>query len=86
MWHLAFNASAAKAFKKLDGQTQRAIKAKLLELQALADPAILAKPLMHDLKGRFRVRVGSYRVIFSLERGELVILVVDVGPRDSIYD
>ena len=53
MWNLAFNDSAAKAFKKLDGQTQRSIKAKLLEIQALEDPAIL---------------------------------MVDVGPRDSIYD
>ena len=86
MWRLTFNATAAKAFKKLDGHTQRSMKAKLLELQALPDPGVLAKPLMHDLKGRYRLRVGSYHIIFSLDREEVLILVVDVGPRDSVYD
>lgn len=86
MWSLEFNDASAKAFRKLDGKTQRGIKAKLQELQALQDPGVLAKPLMHDLKGRWRLRVGSYRVIFSLEKRRLVILVVDIGRRDSIYD
>lgn len=86
MWSVEFNDASAKAFRKLDGKTQRVIKAKLQELQALQDPGVLAKPLMHDLKGRWRLRVGSYRVIFSLEKQRLVILVVDIGRRDSIYD
>ena len=86
MWSVEFNDASAKAFRKLDGKTQRAIKAKLQELQALQDPGVLAKPLMHDLKGRWRLRVGSYRVIFSTEKQRLVILVVDIGRRDSVYD
>lgn len=86
MWSLEFNDASAKAFRKLDGKTQRGIKAKLQEIQALQDPGVLAKPLMHDLKGRWRLRVGSYRVIFSLEKQRLVILVVDIGRRDSVYD
>lgn len=86
MWSVEFNDASAKAFRKLDGKTQRSIKAKLQELQALQDPGVLAKPLMHDLKGRWRLRVGSYRVIFSLEKRRLVILVVDIGRRDSVYD
>lgn len=86
MWSVEFNDAAAKAFRKLDGKTQRAIAAKLAELQTLKEPGDLAKPLMHDMKGRWRVRVGSYRVIFSQEKQRLVILVVDVGRRDSVYD
>lgn len=62
MWSVEFNDAAAKAFRKLDGKTQRAIAAKLAELQTLKEPGDLAKPLMHDMKGRWRVRVGSYRV------------------------
>ena len=85
MWSVEFNNASAKAFRKLDGKTQRAIKAKLQELLALQDPGELAKPLMHDLKGRWRLRVGSYRVIFSMEQKRLLILVVDIGRRDGIY-
>ena len=85
MWAVEFNDAAAKTFKKLDGKTQRAIAAKLSELAALPAPTVLAKPLMHDLKGRWRLRVGMYRVIFSVEADRVVILVVDVGSRDKIY-
>ena len=63
MWSVEFNDASAKAFRKLDGKTQRAIKTKLLELQALQDPGELAKPLMHDLKGRWRLRVSSFGVL-----------------------
>ena len=52
MWHLTFSATAAK----------------LLELQAFPAPSVLVKPLMHDLKSSYRLRVGSYRIIFSLDR------------------
>ncbi len=51
----------------------------------MQDPGELAKPLMHDLKRRWRLRVGSYRVIFSMAEKRMLILVVDIGRRDSIY-
>lgn len=86
MWALEYSDAAAKAFRKLDGKTQRAIAAKLAEVQALANPGDLAKPLMHELKGRWRVRVGGYRVIFLQENKRLVVLVVDIGRRDSVYE
>ena len=85
MWSVEFNDASAKAFRKLDGKTQRAVKSKLQELQALQNPGVHAKPLMHDLKGRWRLRMGGYRIIFSLERQRMLILVVDIGRRDDIY-
>lgn len=85
MWAVKFNEVALKSFKKLDKQVQRSIKAKLEELGKLEEPGQLAKPLTHDLKGRYRLHIGPYRVIFRLERSVVVILVVDVGKRESIY-
>ncbi|MCW6168968.1 MAG: type II toxin-antitoxin system RelE/ParE family toxin [Thermoplasmatales archaeon] len=34
----------------------------------------------------YSLRIGKYRVIISIERNKLVILVVDVGNRNNVYD
>jgi len=34
---------------------------------------------------RYRVRQGSYRIIYSIEDGRLIVLVVKVGDRKDIY-
>jgi mRNA interferase RelE/StbE len=35
--------------------------------------------------GLWRVRVGDYRVIYSIEDGRLVVIVVRVGQRREVY-
>jgi mRNA interferase RelE/StbE len=44
-------------------------------------------PKALKLKGRdgYRIRVGKYRIIYSFDGNELVIIVLDIGPRRDIY-
>lgn len=35
--------------------------------------------------GLHRLRVGSYRVAYQVEQGELIVLVVKVGDRRDVY-
>jgi len=44
-------------------------------------------PKALKLKGRdgYRIRVGKYRIIYSFDGIELVIIVLDIGPRRDIY-
>ncbi len=40
------------------------------------------------LKGHdelFRLRVGEYRIIYSVDNGKLIVYVMDVGNRGDIY-
>ena len=33
-----------------------------------------------------RLRVGDYRIIYTVDHGELIIIVVDIGNRGEIYN
>ena len=37
-------------------------------------------------KGLLRLRVGDYRVIYSVDNGRLTVYVVDAGNRGQIYN
>lgn len=53
--------------------------------------AINKLPLTGDIKQLrghsdiYRLRVGTYRIIYSINNGELLIYVIDVGNRGDIY-
>lgn len=36
-------------------------------------------------KGLYRLRVGGYRIIYSVDNGELIVYVVDAGNRGEVY-
>ena len=54
--------------------------------------AIEGLPYNGDIKrlqgydGYYRLRVGSYRIIFHVDNGELIVYVVDIGNRGQIYN
>ena len=35
--------------------------------------------------GKYRVRQGAYRIVYAIEDTELVVYVVKVGHRSSVY-
>lgn len=37
-------------------------------------------------KGLFRLRVGEYRIIYSVDDGKLIVYVIDAGNRGQIYN
>jgi len=86
MYRLLFLSSAKKEFKKLDRSAQKLIKEKL---EILTDnPEKLKnniKPLLGEHKGKFRLRVHDYRIIFQIKNSELIITIIRVGHRREIY-
>jgi len=46
----------------------------------------LGKQLAGHLKGLRSLRIGEYRVIYKKEIKGLIVLIVAVGHRKSIYD
>ncbi len=36
--------------------------------------------------GLYRLRVGDYRIIYTVDHGELIVFVIDAGNRGQIYN
>ena len=43
------------------------------------------KPLKGQLKGRYSYRIGTYRIIYTIIRDQLLVIIIDVGHRRDIY-
>lgn len=54
-------------------------------LRAIAEDPYQGKPLKLELKGKWSWRVGTYRIIYSIEHSMLTVHVLDVGHRREIY-
>ena len=86
MYKLLFLTSAKKEFKKLDSVAQKLIKEKLILLSK--DPDSVKnniKALHGEYKGKFRLRVGDYRVVLQKRDDTLIITIISVGHRKDIY-
>lgn len=75
-----------KSFKKLDKQTQKIIKAWIdKNLMGCENPRLHGKGLTANKSGRWRYRVGDYRILAEIRDNELVLVLVEVGHRSRIY-
>ena len=81
MYLLRFGNNFLDSARKLGSPIQLQVKKKLEKLKV---GMAKIEPLREDLAGKYKVRVGKYRIIFKfLNKKE--ILLLDVGPRDKIY-
>jgi len=86
-WTVKLSSVSEKNFKKLDANLRKRLLNELRDLTELdhltKHPQVRA--LTGDLKKYFRLRVGSYRVIFALLNEKKIIAVVNIVPRGDAY-
>lgn len=85
-WKIEFDRVAERALKKLDRQTAERIAGYLRELRSLENPRSRGKGLTASKSGLWRYRVGDYRVVCRIEDDRLLILVLQLGHRSTVYD
>jgi len=75
--------AALRALRKLDPPVARRVQAAIALLAEDPRP-----PASRPLRGRpaWRVRVGDYRVIYTIEEDVLLVVVVTLGHRRDVYD
>lgn len=79
-----FKVEAQAELRKIPREQAMAILRKLAELEA--DPFAFGSTVLVGFQGHRRLRVGDYRVIYTVEQGQLVIVVVHVDHRSTVYD
>lgn len=86
MYQLTTTDKFDKAFKKLDRQTQKMIKAWIdKNLIDCENPRIHGRGLTANRGGQWRYRVGDYRILAEIMDNKLVLVLIDVGHRSMIY-
>ena len=78
---LTYTQKAVKDIRKLGPKIKERIGKTLLRYAG--DPLKHAENLTESRLGKYRFRIGDYRVIFDLEGEEIVVL--RVGHRKDIY-
>ncbi len=82
-YRIELRPAAVRALRKLDPPVARRLQAAIALLAEDPRP-----PASRPLRGRpaWRVRVGDYRVIYTIEDDVLLIVVVTLGHRRDVYD
>jgi len=83
-WQILYTESAKSEIENLDGPIRKIIK-RAIEEKLMVEPLKFGLPLRRSLFGFFKLRVGSYRIIYKIEKKEVIVLVVSVGHRKQIY-
>jgi mRNA interferase RelE/StbE len=83
LYDVHWKESAKKELKNLDKQI---IKRLLENITQLAEnPRPLTCKKLQGADNLYRVRVGDYRVVFSIDDKVLIIEIIRVGHRRKIY-
>lgn len=56
-----------------------------IETKLVSKPDVYGKPLRRTLKNLWSLRVGDYRVVYSIRNTKLVVIVITVQKRDTVY-
>lgn len=74
--------AAVRQLRKLDPPTARRVQG---AIALLADDP--RPPASRPLTGRpaWRVRIGDYRVLYTIEADRLVVVVITIGHRRDVY-
>ena len=85
MWRLEFSKRADKQLSKMDPGIRRVILAWLLKnVDGCEDPRAHGKGLTANRSGKWRYRVGDYRILCEIRDEELVVLAIEIGHRREV--
>lgn len=82
-YRIELRPAAVRALRKLDPQVRHRLQGAIALLAQDPRP-----PAARALQGRpgFRIRVGDYRIVYTVADDALLVVVVALGHRREVYD
>jgi len=85
-----FQIAESKTFEKVKRKIDSQLYAKIKNIvypQLKSNPyfGINIKKLKSDFEGYYRYRVGSYRLFYLIDKGKVIIVIVDLKHRLNAY-
>ncbi|MCF6178594.1 MAG: type II toxin-antitoxin system RelE/ParE family toxin [Geopsychrobacter sp.] len=81
-YSLRIKQSAYKELQKLDKKERIHI---VSTIDKLSENPHLGKILKGELTGLRRIRAGNYRVLYEINEGEVLILILRIAHRKQVY-
>jgi mRNA interferase RelE/StbE len=82
-YQIEFVKQAAKQFRALLTQERERLQTKIDALETEPRPIGVIK--LAGEEDLYRIRVGDYRIIYSIQDDQLLVLVVKIGHRRDVY-
>lgn len=83
MYQIEYKASVAKELRRIPKVELRKV---VRRIQTLAtEPRAVGCIKLHGEDGMYRVRQGSYRIIYTINDSVVTVLIVKVGHRKDVY-
>ena len=85
MWTVVYRESVKKDLKGISRDVQYVIR-RAIEDKLMEDPVRFGLPLRRTLKGLMKLRVGDYRIIYSIKKDIVTVEVIKIGHRRDVYE
>lgn len=82
-WQIIIDRKAQRALRRLPKDVLKHISQHIQDLRLNPRPAGCRK--LSGTEELYRIRVGDWRIVYAIEDERLVILIINIGPRGSIY-
>jgi mRNA interferase RelE/StbE len=85
MYRIEFSHLAAKELEKVYNIDKKLYARFIVVIEALKTNPFQGKRLKGKLAGDYSLRLGNYRIIYTVKNERLIIYIIDLGHRSEIY-
>jgi mRNA interferase RelE/StbE len=86
IYNVKYSPKARRQLQKMDNSiSTRIVSWVRNNLSGCDNPRAQGKALTGNLSGKWRYRIGDYRIIADISDEQITILIAEVGHRNNIY-
>ncbi len=84
MWKISYKRSVKKDLKEIPKNMRDTLE-KAIETKLMVDSIQFGFPLKKNLKELMKLRVGNYRIVYSVQKKTIMVFVIKIGHRKEVY-